>query len=50
MKFQAANWLEKLKDEKFYNRVIELMEEEVILKFEKREGSAESFYNLPDEE
>ena len=50
VKFQAANWLEKLKDEKFYNRVLEIMEEEVILKFDKREGDAESFYTIPGEE
>ena len=43
-KFQGATWTEKLQDEKFRNRVFEIMDEEIIMKFDKRIGSAETFY------
>ena len=51
-KFQTAGWLSKLQDEKFRNRILELIDEEVIMKFDKREGEAESFYGKlePDED
>ena len=48
-KFQAAKWLEKLKQEKFRNRIVHLMDEEIIMRFEKKEGSAEDFYNVDPE-
>jgi recombination protein RecA len=47
-KFQAANWMNKLKNEKFKNRVLQIMDEEVIMKFDNREGEAKDFYE-PDE-
>ena len=40
----------KLKDEKFYNRVVELMEQEIVLKFDKREGKAADFYDVDNTE
>jgi len=43
-KFQASKWTEKLQNDKFKKRVLEIMDEEVIMKFDKRTGSAESFY------
>jgi len=43
-KFQGKAWSEKLEDKKFYNRAIELMEQEVVMKFDKRLGDAEEFY------
>ena len=43
-KFQASKWNEKLQSEKFKNRILQLMDEEVILKFDKREGDASAFY------
>ena len=43
-KFQTKDWLNKLENEKFYNRVIELLEHEVVMKFDKRLGTAEEFY------
>ena len=49
-KFQQKGWVEKLENEKFYNRVIQLMEEEVVMKFDKRQGSAEDFYAIDKEE
>ena len=42
--------MEKLQDEKFKNRILQLMEEEVILKFHERRGDAASFYELEPEE
>jgi hypothetical protein len=33
-----------LQDEEFRQTVLDIMDEEVIMKFDKREGSAEEFY------
>ena len=44
-KFQPSKWPSKIKEEKFKNRILEIMDEEVILKFDKREVAAEQFYN-----
>jgi len=49
-KFQSKGWMEKLQDEKFYNRVLEIMDEEIILKFDRREGDAANFYDVDGEE
>ncbi len=43
-KFQASKWMEKLKSDKFKSRIIEIMDEEVVMKFDKRQGNAEDFY------
>jgi len=43
-KFQASKWFEKMQEEKFRQRVFQIMDEEVIMKFDKREGKAEDFY------
>tara|TARA_Y100001973_G_C5186104_1_gene327922 strand:+ start:375 stop:1478 length:1104 start_codon:yes stop_codon:yes gene_type:complete len=43
-KFQSAGWKKKLEEPKFKQRVLEIMDEEIIMKFDKRTGSAESFY------
>ena len=43
-KFQSARWLDKLSDDKFRNRVLAIMDEEVVLKFDKRTGNASDFY------
>ena len=48
-KFQAKKWLDALEDEAFKERVLEIMDEEVILKFDKRVGDADSFYGDNDE-
>jgi recombination protein RecA len=45
-KFQGANWKEKLKNEKFRSRVLQIMDEEVIMRFEKKEGKADDFYDI----
>jgi RecA/RadA recombinase len=49
-KFQKATWLEKLQQEKFKNRVIELMDREIVQKFDDRSGKAEDFYKIDEEE
>ena len=38
-----------LQDEKFKNSVLQLIDEEVIMKFDERKGSAEDFYEADDE-
>ena len=47
-KFQRKNWTEKLKDEKFYNRVLKIMENDIIMKFDNRTGKAEDYYDSED--
>jgi recombination protein RecA len=49
-KFQAAKWNEKLKSEKFRNRILQIMDEEVIMRFESRTGDASEFYDIDSEE
>jgi len=49
-KFQAAKWKEKLQSEKFKNRVLQIMDEEIIMKFVDRVGDAAGFYNIDKEE
>ena len=49
-KFQSKMWLEKMEnDEKFRASAMEIFEQEVCLKFENREGSAEDFYDIDSE-
>ena len=48
-KFQSAHWVSKLHDEKFRSRVFEIMDEEIIRKFDVREGNAEDFYDVDKE-
>ena len=48
-KFQASKWSQKLEDIKFKNRVLQIMDEEVVMKFDNREGNAEDFYEEKDE-
>jgi len=45
-KFQGAKWKEKLQNEKFRKRVLQIMDEEVILRFEKKCGVATDFYDI----
>jgi len=45
-KFQPSKWKEKLKEEKFKNRVLQLIDEEIIMRFEQKEGKAEDFYDI----
>lgn len=44
-KFRKDDWISKMKEEKFRTRVMQLVEEEVIRKFDERSGEAKDFYN-----
>ena len=46
VKFQPSKWKEKIQDEKFRARILQIMDEEVILKFDKREGDANEYYDI----
>jgi recombination protein RecA len=48
-KFQAAKWKEKLQSEKFRQRVLQIMDEEIVMKFDNRQGNAKDFYEEKDE-
>lgn len=49
-KFQPGRWMTKMEDEKFKNRVLEIMEEEVILNFKNRQGASQDFYDIDGED
>jgi recombination protein RecA len=49
-KFQPSRWMEKMQNEKFKSRILHLMDEEVVLKFDKRQGNAVSYYNIDGED
>ena len=48
-KFQPSKWKNMLTSQKFRDRVLEIMDEEVILKFDKRQGEAADFYDIENE-
>lgn len=48
-KFQPGRWMTMMEDEKFKNRVLEIMEEEVILNFKNRDGASQDFYDIDGE-
>jgi len=48
-KFQTANWKKKLEEPKFRQRVLDIMDEEIIMKFDKRIGDAAEFYEKEEE-
>ena len=49
-KFQPSKWSELVSsDEEFKSRVIQLMDEEIVQKFDKREGEASNFYEEPED-
>ena len=48
-KFQPSKWTDIIQsDEEFRNNVLKLMDEEVVRKFDKREGTADQFYSDPE--
>ena len=49
-KFQPSKWKNMLTNEKFRDRVLDIMDEEVILKFDKRQGEAADFYDIENED
>jgi recombination protein RecA len=48
-KFQPSKWKNMLTNKKFRDRVLDIMDEEVILKFDKRQGEASDFYDIESE-
>ena len=44
-KFQASKWVERMQDDKFKQRVYQIIDEEIIYKFDNRQGKAEDFYD-----
>ena len=49
-KFQPSKWTETIKtDEEFRKRIIQIMDEEIVQKFDKREGDASVFYEDPED-
>jgi recombination protein RecA len=48
-KFQATKWVERLQDDEFRKNALEIMDEEVIMKFHNREGVASDFYEESEE-
>ena len=44
VKFQPSKWKDKIQEDAFRARILKIMDEEVIMKFDKRVGSAEAFY------
>jgi len=48
-KFQPSKWKNMLTNQKFRDRVLNIMDEEVILKFDKRQGEASDFYDIENE-
>ena len=49
-KFQPSKWTQLISDDsEFKSRVMRLMDEEIIQKFDKREGSADAYYAEPED-
>ena len=50
VKFQPGRWMTMMENPEFKARVLEIMEEEVILNFKNREGDSKDFYDVDGEE
>ena len=48
-KFQPSRWMEFMANSEFKDRVVDIMEEEVIRKFDERKGNAADFYGEEEE-
>jgi hypothetical protein len=49
-KFQPSKWTELvMSDEEFKSRVISIMDEEIVQKFDKRQGDASTYYEDPED-
>ena len=44
--FQQSDWNDLMKDNTFRKRVLDLVESEIIVKFDKRTGDAKNYYNI----
>ena len=49
VKFQPSKWKEKIQEETFRTRILKIMDEEVILKFDQRKGDASAYYDIEGE-
>tara|TARA_Y100001973_G_C5207802_1_gene342922 strand:+ start:7319 stop:8428 length:1110 start_codon:yes stop_codon:yes gene_type:complete len=47
-KFQAKSWIEKLEDPEFKKAVFDVMDEEIIMKFDTRQGDASQYYEIEE--
>ena len=47
-KFRSVEWVEKMKDDKFRNRIMELIDDEIVRKFDDRTGEASEFYDTEE--
>jgi RecA/RadA recombinase len=45
-KFRSAEFMQELANAKFRNRVIEIVEEELVSKFDQQKGNAANYYNV----
>ena len=49
-KFRTAEWAEKMQEERFRNRIMELVDEEVVRKFDDRTGDAKEFFDIEEKQ
>lgn len=49
-KFQQSSWEDLMKEEGFKKAVLDIMDKEVVVKFDTREGDAKNFYNIEGDE
>lgn len=49
-KFQQSSWEDLMKEDSFKKAVLHIMDTEVVVKFDTREGDAKNFYNIEGEE
>jgi len=49
-KFQTAMWIDKLQNPKFRERVLQIMDKEIITNFETKQGNASNYYNIDGDE
>ena len=43
-------WMDKLQNPKFRERVLQIMDKEIITNFETKEGNASNYYNIDGDE
>jgi len=48
VRFQPGKWAEKMQEPSFKEEVLKIIDEDVIRKFDKREGDASKFYDAED--
>jgi len=48
-KFQSPSWDDLMKEDAFKQAVLKIMQDEIIVKFDTREGDAKNYYNLEGE-